>query len=626
MVLVVSCHSGATVTERRKTIRMSEEKVSYTQWLKRGTSTFIPTDNARTVTEIEAGVYNLRYTDNVGFYLYKKDLKLDELCNLKSKEGKEVMKSIRQFWSRRDKFKEYGYVYKRGILLYGPPGSGKTSIINLLCRELIEKKNGVVFILNTARDLRVYRDYISEIFRVIEPDRPIITIIEDIDGLCQHEETETTLINILDGIEQLENVVYLACPTPDTKILKSDLTWIQAGELKPGDELIGFDEIGPDRRYRSSIVNSCPIVQRKLYKVTVGGLEIKVSEGHPFLVNPGKLYKINKTRTPIWRQVEDLLPGDKILTIGKTWETDNTFNGGYISGQFDGEGCLFTALNKKTGAHGFKASWSQVTGMIAEKFEKLIVEYGFQYGKHVKVKKTYGVNGVLHKQKVTLNIQGGKWEVLRFLGTFRPERLLHNKNIRHGWDNCRLNPEYAIVSSIEAIGFGDVVALDTTTKTFIGEGLLQHNTTNYTEKLSERLLNRPNRFDRRVKIGFPTPKAREAYFKFKLKQSDIDIIDMKKWVGDTHGFTIAHLGELIKSVIILGNEFEETIGILKDLKTIPKSYDYNKELDRKSIGYGGPATIDDDYDDDEDYDEYDKEEMDVCDSVEKVPRPIKIRK
>ena len=46
---------------------MAEDRVAYTQWLKRGPGTYIPTDNAETVKEVEAGVYNIRYTEQMGF-------------------------------------------------------------------------------------------------------------------------------------------------------------------------------------------------------------------------------------------------------------------------------------------------------------------------------------------------------------------------------------------------------------------------------------------------------------------------------------------------------------------------------------------------------------------------------
>ena len=117
---------------------MSENRVVYTQWLKRGTNTFLPTDNAVTQGTIDSGVYNIRFSDQMGFYLVKKDLNLDELINLPNPEGQRVLEGIKTFWTRKDKFKVYGYSFKRGLLLYGVPGGGKTSIINLLCSELVD--------------------------------------------------------------------------------------------------------------------------------------------------------------------------------------------------------------------------------------------------------------------------------------------------------------------------------------------------------------------------------------------------------------------------------------------------------------------------------------------------------
>jgi hypothetical protein len=189
---------------------MSEERVQYTQWLKRANDTFLPTDNAKTKKQLDGGVYNIRHSQNVGWYLLKKNMALDELVDLPFPEAREVIKGIEKFWDSEEIFKKYKYAYKRGILLYGVPGGGKTSIIALLCNKLIQEKGGVVFYLSSANDLDNYATFMPEIYRSIEPTRPIITVIEDIDGFCVNKEVETKLINVLDGLEQIENVVYLA--------------------------------------------------------------------------------------------------------------------------------------------------------------------------------------------------------------------------------------------------------------------------------------------------------------------------------------------------------------------------------------------------------------------------------
>lgn len=299
---------------------MSENRVAYTQWLKRGTNTFLPTDNSVTVSRVESGVYHIRFDERMGYYMVKKDLSLDELIRLPNPDGDKILNGIKTFWQRKDKFKEYGYSYKRGILLYGVPGGGKTSIINLLCKELVDNMDGVVFTISSEEDLNNYKNFMGEIYRAIEPDRPLITIIEDIDGLCQHKETETKLLNVLDGIEQLDNVVYLA-------------------------------------------------------------------------------------------------------------------------------------------------------------------------------------------------------------------------------------------------------------------------TTNYTERLSERILNRPNRFDMRIEVRSPNDECRRMYLQHKLKEHDLKDIDLEDWVTQTKGMSMAHLGEVIKSVLILGNTFDDTVKNLKGLKELPNSRNYDAEFSAK-IGFG----------------------------------------
>ena len=77
---------------------MAEERIDYSQWLKRGTSTFIPTDNAKTVNRVEAGVYNLRFSNSQGFYIFKKTLHIDELLHLPSKAEEEVLDGITKFY------------------------------------------------------------------------------------------------------------------------------------------------------------------------------------------------------------------------------------------------------------------------------------------------------------------------------------------------------------------------------------------------------------------------------------------------------------------------------------------------------------------------------------------------
>ena len=90
-------------------------------------------------------------------------------------------------------------------------------------------------------------------------------------------------------------------------------------------------------------------------------------------------------------------------------------------------------------------------------------------------------------------------------------------------------------------------------------------TTNYPEYLDRRLVGRPRRFDRVIKIDMPSKEQREIFFKNRLLKEDIEKIPFDKWVESTDQFPFSALAELIVSVLCLDNEFDEMIEVLKKL-------------------------------------------------------------
>jgi Cdc6-like AAA superfamily ATPase len=94
-------------------------------------------------------------------------------------------------------------------------------------------------------------------------------------------------------------------------------------------------------------------------------------------------------------------------------------------------------------------------------------------------------------------------------------------------------------------------------------------TTNYPERLDPRVYNRPGRFSHVVKIGLPSPKAREIYLKAILKNHR----DVEAIVKNTDGFTIDHLTALVNAVYREKKELNSEIERLRTLFKVPKSED-----------------------------------------------------
>lgn len=181
---------------------------------------FFPINKPKTVDSIPPGYYSIQISRNRGFYLQKKKIHTDELIDLSSDEIKEVVDDVKSFWDLKSQYDRYNFIHKRGVLLYGPPGSGKSCIINLLIKDLVENRNGVLFSIEDPDTLKKYSDFISTIFRKIEPSRPVIAIIEDIDDLVSDRGYEKMVLNLLDGINQIENVAYIATTNYPEKLAK----------------------------------------------------------------------------------------------------------------------------------------------------------------------------------------------------------------------------------------------------------------------------------------------------------------------------------------------------------------------------------------------------------------------
>lgn len=56
----------------------------------------------------------------------------DNLLHLPNPPADRVLQSVRKFWQTKDRYIKYGQLYKRGIMMHGGPGSGKTVTLTFL--------------------------------------------------------------------------------------------------------------------------------------------------------------------------------------------------------------------------------------------------------------------------------------------------------------------------------------------------------------------------------------------------------------------------------------------------------------------------------------------------------------
>jgi SpoVK/Ycf46/Vps4 family AAA+-type ATPase len=199
-----------SVNKRLEEFDENEPKINeeWNQWSLTLDGNFYPYKKPyKLCDKVPPGYYKIRYDqDRSSFYLKNIELKTDELLTIPNEKFGKIIKDVSQFWEIYDSYKEYSFIHKRGILLYGPPGSGKSSLIQLLVRDLIENQKGILLSIDGREELEYYPEFIKGIFKAIEPGTPIITIVEDIDGYLNHGDKggESTLLQILDGVNQYD--------------------------------------------------------------------------------------------------------------------------------------------------------------------------------------------------------------------------------------------------------------------------------------------------------------------------------------------------------------------------------------------------------------------------------------
>lgn len=173
--------------------------IGLVQWTSNDGSVFFPA--GKTAASLSPGIYDICHRPTLCFRRATENC--ETLIKFPETVSDKVVAEIEKFWQKEDDFKKYQLSFKRGILLYGPPGGGKTCTVRLIMKDVIQR-DGIVVRFNES----TFESGIS-IFRTIQPNTPVVVVIEDIDQVI-HDAGEPCVANILDGICGTRKCVFLA--------------------------------------------------------------------------------------------------------------------------------------------------------------------------------------------------------------------------------------------------------------------------------------------------------------------------------------------------------------------------------------------------------------------------------
>jgi len=194
-----------------------DNTMGFTQWSTPDGETFFPAGEV--VKRLPPDYYKFQQTMN-GIFLQKNPIKTEELIAFPDSASSKVISEIQRFWGLKKKFREAQIPFKRGILMYGPPGSGKCVVKDTLIATSI----GIVTI--------------EELFKIWDCNKNIQVLSEDgprkVQAVIDDGEKMSYKITFSNGV-QIEG-----SERHRVRVLTNDLTiqWKSFGEIRVGETVI----------------------------------------------------------------------------------------------------------------------------------------------------------------------------------------------------------------------------------------------------------------------------------------------------------------------------------------------------------------------------------------------------
>ena len=205
-------------------------------WVRRG-DRFSPCHDV--LRRLPPGCYTAFYCSD-GMALAQHPYSTDGVWELDQAWLRELCEDTGRFWESKEAYAKLGLPHKRGILLYGPPGCGKSCAIKLMASQVLDR-GGIVLWADRASLLADTLKHLHD----IQPDTPILVLLEDLDKLISDDDRKSMWPSVLEGVTHVSNTVFVATTNYPEKLPAEFIN-------RPGRFDVRIKVGAPDRAARRS--------------------------------------------------------------------------------------------------------------------------------------------------------------------------------------------------------------------------------------------------------------------------------------------------------------------------------------------------------------------------------------
>jgi predicted AAA+ superfamily ATPase len=154
------------------------------------------------------GIYELKINKSNYYYLAKLDLKYIEEPIFEEETLKKLNLDVDTFYNNRDFYFKNNLPRKRGIIIHGPHGNGKTTAIKNIVSKYSDSYRVII-------DCKMFNYDLSDFLLDVFPeDGNKIIIFEDVESISEGDDISygkrSSFLNFIDGAKTLNNTLFIA--------------------------------------------------------------------------------------------------------------------------------------------------------------------------------------------------------------------------------------------------------------------------------------------------------------------------------------------------------------------------------------------------------------------------------